>query len=293
MKRFFPIAYVLLVILGVIWGSSFILIKRGLVTFSPLHVGTYRLFAAGLVLLPIFISNWTKVNKKNFKWFFLSGLIGNGLPAVMFATAQTHLSSSVSGTLNALTPMFALLIGVVVYKLPLDRSKILGVVVGLIGAITLIVMGEGSELKGDLAYSFLVIMAALMYGVNVNIIKEKFALSRPMVIAAYPIVFMAIPAFFILLFTGFFQQVSFSGQALESLGAITLLAALGTALSLVAFNHLIQLTNAVFASLTTYIIPIVAVSWGLWDGEILTPWQLVGMVLILIGVVLVRMQRKK
>lgn len=293
MKKFFPIAYVLLIILGMVWGSSFILIKRGLETFSPIHIGAYRMFAAGIVLLPIFIVWLPKAKVKNYKWFFLSGLLGNGLPAVMFSIAQTQLSSSVTGALNSLTPMFALLVGVVVYRLPFDRSKILGVLVGLSGALALILLGEKSEIQGDLAYSALVILAALFYGINLNLIKEKFAESKPMVIAAFPIVFMAIPAFFILLFTGFFEQVSFQGQAGESLGAISLLAIFGSALSLIAFNHLIQITNAVFASLTTYIIPIVALMWGVWDGESLNIYQIGGMCLILLGVVLVRMQQKK
>lgn len=293
MKKFFPVAYVLLIVLGAVWGSSFILIKRGLETFSPLHIGAYRMFAAGIVLLPIFILWLPKAKKHNYKWFFLSGLLGNALPAVMFSIAQTQLSSSVTGALNSLTPMFALLVGVVVYKIPLDRSKILGVVIGLTGALALILLGNNAEYKANILYALLVILAALFYGINVNLIKEKFAESKPMVIAAFPIVFMAIPSFFILLFTGFFEQVSFEGEALESLGAISLLAVFGTALSLIAFNHLIQITNAVFASLTTYIIPIVALMWGLMDGESLNVFQIGGMGLILLGVILVRMNQKK
>ncbi|MHB1279605.1 MAG: DMT family transporter [Bacteroidia bacterium] len=293
MKKFFPIAYVLLIVLGAVWGSSFILIKRGLDTFSPLHIGAYRMFAAGVVLLPIFLIWLPKAKRTNFKWFFLSGLLGNALPAVMFSIAQTQLSSSVTGALNSLTPMFALLVGVVVYKIPLDRSKILGVVIGLSGALALILLGNNAQYKADFMYALLVILAALFYGINVNLIKEKFAESRPMVIAAFPIVFMAIPSFFILLFTGFFEQVSFEGKAFESLGAISLLAVFGTALSLIAFNHLIQITNAVFASLTTYIIPIVALMWGVMDGESLNAFQIGGMGLILLGVILVRMNQKK
>lgn len=293
MKKFFPIAYVLLIVLGAVWGSSFILIKRGLDTFSPLNIGAYRMFAAGIVLLPVFIIWIPKAHKHNYKWFFISGLLGNALPAVMFSIAQTQLSSSVTGALNSLMPMFALLVGVVVYKIPLDRSKILGVVIGLSGALALILLGNNAEYKADFMYALLVILAALFYGINVNLIKEKFAESKPMVIAAFPIVFMAIPSFFILLFTGFFEKVSFEGEAFESLGAITLLAVFGTALSLIAFNHLIQITNAVFASLTTYIIPIVALMWGVMDGESLNGFQIGGMGLILLGVILVRMNQKK
>ncbi len=292
MKKFFPIAYVLLILLGMIWGSSFILIKRGLLTFSPVEVASLRLFIAGIALLPIFIIYLPKSKRKNYGWFFLSGLIGNGLPAILFSVAQTHLSSSVTGALNSLTPMFALIVGVLVYRLPFDRSKILGVVIGLCGALALILLGNKSEFRGDLAYAGLVILAALFYGINVNLIKEKFALSKPMVIAAFPIVFMAIPSFFYLWLAGTFSQISWEGQALESLGAITLLAVFGTALSLVAFNHLIQITNAVFASLTTYIIPIVALMWGVLDGERLSIFQIGGMGLILLGVVLVRKKKQ-
>ncbi|MDX5319751.1 MAG: DMT family transporter [Bacteroidota bacterium] len=288
MKKFFPLAYVLLIVLGMIWGSSFILIKRGLQAFEPVQVGSLRIFIAGLVLLPVFIQWLPKAKKHNYKWFALSGLLGNGLPAILFAIAQTHLSSSIAGALNSLTPMFALLVGVIVYKLPFDRSKSLGVGVGLLGALALILLGEKANFKGDLAYASLVIIAALFYGINVNLIKEKFAESKPMVIAAFPIVFMAIPAFFVLLGTGFFSLDFTDTQALKSLGAIAILAIFGTALSLVAFNHLIQMTNAVFASLTTYIIPIVALLWGVWDGETMTLPQIGGMALILIGVLLVR-----
>ncbi|MBI1221807.1 MAG: EamA family transporter [Bacteroidetes bacterium] len=292
MKKFFPIAYVLLIVLGMIWGSSFILIKRGLVAFSPVQVGALRLFIAGIVLLPVFLSWYGKANKRNFGWFMLSGLLGNGLPAILFAVAQTHLSSSVTGALNSLTPMFALLVGVLVYKIPFDRSKLLGVLVGLAGALALILLGHHSRPAGDLGYSMFVIIAALLYGINVNLIKEKFSESKPMVIAAFPIVFMAIPSFLFLVFSNFFTEALFEPQALQSLGAISLLAVFGTALSLVAFNHLIQLTNAVFASLTTYIIPIVALMWGIWDGEVLTIYQIGGMGLILLGVLLVRKKGK-
>lgn len=288
MKKYFSLSYVLLIGLGMIWGSSFILIKRGLLAYTPLQVGAYRMFAAGVVLLPIFLFYFKQTKKSDFKWFFVSGLLGNGLPAIMFAVAQTHLSSSVAGVLNALTPLFALLIGLVAYKLPVDKAKIAGVVIGLFGALSLILFGDQAEVRADIFYSLLLVLASFFYGINVNLIKEKFGESRPMVIAAFPIVFMAIPCFFILLFTGFFDRVSMEGQAFESLGYITLLALFGTAFSLIAFNRLIQMTNAVFASLTTYIIPVIALMWGILDGEEIGIIQVIGLGLILAGVLLVR-----
>jgi drug/metabolite transporter (DMT)-like permease len=283
--RFVP--YLLLVTLGLVWGSSFILMKKGLLSFSPVEVAAYRLFTAGLVLLPVFISWFGKAGKKNFKWFFLSGLLGNGLPAFMFTYAQTRLTSSTAGALNALTPLFALLIGVFIFKLRLGFFKTLGVLTGLAGALLLIFFKPENSLGGDFWYCMLLVLAALLYGINVNIIKQKFADSKPMVIAAFPLVFMAVPSFFILCAGGFFTQLTFSEMQLESLGYITLLSVFGTAVSLIIFNRLIQMTNAVFASFTTYLMPVVALMWGALDGEKINTYQITGLTLILLGVLAV------
>lgn len=286
------ISYVILVMLALVWGSSFILMKKGLESFQPIQIAAYRMFSAGIVLLPIFIFWFDKAKKKNYKWFFLSGLLGNALPAFMFSYAQTRLSSSLAGTLNALTPLFALLIGIVVFKLPMSFWKITGVLLGFGGALLLILMRPGdTALSGDLGYVMLLVLAAFFYGINVNIIKEKLSESRPMVVAAFPIVFMAIPATFILFFNGFFQSLHFSGNQLQSLGYLTLLSVFGTALSLIAFNRLIQMTNAVFASYTTYLMPIVALLWGVADGEEVNLWQILGLISILIGVLVVNRSR--
>lgn len=291
MKAHSSLAYVLLVVLGIIWGSSFILIKIGLKSFDPLEVAALRLFSAGLVLLPIFIGWYSQAKKKNFKWFVFSGLLGSGLPAFMFAFAQTKLSSSITGSLNAMTPLFALLVGLIIFKLEVSPSKWIGVIVGLIGALMLILLKGGTQVSGDLKYAAVVVCAAMFYGININIIKQKFAESRPMVIAAFPTVFMSIPAFAILLGGGFFTKYNFEGEVMTGLLAICALGVVGTALALVAFNRLIQMTNAVFSSFTTYLIPVVALFWGVLDGEEINLWQIFGLVMILLGVLLVNRRK--
>jgi len=290
-KRF--IEYTILIVLGIVWGSSFILMKKGLLSFKPIEIAAYRMFIAGLVLLPIFIHYFKKVPRHAFKYFFLAGLIGNALPAFMFVFAQTRLSSSVTGALNALTPLFTLSIGLFVYKIKLGINKTLGVVIGLIGAAMLILLAEGSKISGDIGYALLIVLAALFYGININIIKQKLSDRRPMVVAAFPIVFMALPCFFVLLFSGFFNRSFQSDQTLESLMFISILGVFGTALSLIAFNRLIQMSSAVFASSTTYIIPIIALFWGLLDHEKVNVWQLTGLALIITGIVLVNMRTRK
>lgn len=287
MKAYSPLAYVLLIVLGFVWGSSFILIKIGLKNFTPIEVAAMRLFSAGVVLLPIFIGWYSQAKKKNFKWFLLSGILGSGLPAFMFAFAQTKLSSSITGSLNAMTPLFALLVGLVVFKIEVNWTKWLGVLTGLIGALMLILLKTGAQVSGDLQYAAVVVCAAMFYGININIIKQKFAESRPMVIAAFPTVFMSVPALVILLSDGFFTKYHFTGPHLESLLAVCTLGIVGTALALVAFNRLIQLTNAVFSSFTTYLIPVVALFWGVLDREQVNLWQILGLFFILGGVLLV------
>ncbi|TNE81296.1 MAG: DMT family transporter [Bacteroidetes bacterium] len=287
MKAYSPQAYLFLIVLGFVWGSSFILIKIGLRNFTPIEVAAMRLLSAGVVLLPIFIGWYSQAKKKNFKWFVLSGLLGSGLPAFMFAFAQTKLSSSITGSLNAMTPLFALLVGLLVFKLEVNWTKWLGVLSGLIGALMLILLKSGAQVSGDLKYAAVVVCAAMFYGININIIKQKFAESRPMVIAAFPTVFMSVPALAILLSDGFFTKYNFTGAHLQSLIAVCTLGIVGTALALVAFNRLIQMTNAVFSSFTTYLIPVIALFWGMMDGEQVNLWQIVGLFFILGGVLLV------
>lgn len=286
---FFP--YLILLALSFIWGSSFILMKRGLEVFSPVQVGAYRLSIAGLALLPVVLRHWNPFVRSKLKYFAIVGLVGNGIPAFLFATAQTKLNSSTAGALNALTPLFTLLIGIWVFGQALTISKTLGVIIGLVGALILILLKANGLAEPHWAYGLLIVVATLMYGTSVNTVGRYLREVRPMVTAAVPLVLAGIPATILLFSTDFISKLSQEPAAWEALAYISILGLLGSAASLVAFNKLIQITSPIFASTTTYLMPIVALFWGVLDGEAMGWPQLLGMFSILVGIWLVNRKR--
>lgn len=278
-------AWSLLLILAMIWGTSFILIKKSLLAFSPVEVGSLRILAAGCVLLPLSIPRFKGINFRQLKWLFVSGAIGSMIPAVLFALAQTQLDSSVSGALNALTPIFVLLMGALLFGQKIRKESLLGIVIGFAGTIILVISGSGGEL-GELNLGvFLIIAATFCYGLNVNIIKYKLPGISSLSIAAISLVCMVPMAGGLL--WGFTDIAQISSRGVEweySLAAVVGLGIVATGFALILFNRLVQLTNPVFTSTVTYIIPIVALFWGTLDGEKLQQIQLMGMAAVIIGV---------
>lgn len=284
--RWLPIFLIL--ILAFIWGSSFILMKEGLKSLTAFQVAALRLFVAGVFFIPVFIVHFRKVDPKDYKILLLSGLTGSGVPAFLFTTAQMHINSSTAGALNALTPIFTWLIGVLFLALPFEKRKAYGVGLGFIGALFIILMKPGSSGIQAETEGLLVVLATFLYGINVNIIKHRLGHYNPWIVAALPIVFMLPLASFVLWSNDFFETSYESAQDLKSVGAIVLLGLVGTAISLVLFNRLIQMTNAVLASSVTYLIPVFALFWGVLDQEQTGMYQFVGMLLILIGIAIIR-----
>ncbi|MEJ6786539.1 MAG: DMT family transporter [Bacteroidota bacterium] len=276
--------YVFLGILAIIWGSSFILMKEGLKHFSSYQVAAMRISFAGIALIPFV--KWRKVVIKagDLKYFIISGILGSAIPAFLFTAAQTKISSSLAGAINGLTPLFALLVAVVFVGVKFNKLKVYGVIVGLLGAFFLIV---GQELNFDIKYTSLAVLAAVCYGINVNIIKQKLNDYPPRLVAALPLAIISIIGVGVMLYLGF--DVSWNQeQDVKSLVAIVLLAVVGTSLSLVMFNRLIQQTNTVFATSVTYLIPIVALFWGFLAHETISTNQMIGLGFILIAIWLIR-----
>jgi drug/metabolite transporter (DMT)-like permease len=276
--------YVFLGILAIIWGSSFILMKEGLKHFSSYQVAAMRISFAGIALIPFV--KWRKVVIKagDLKYFIISGILGSAIPAFLFTAAQTKISSSLAGAINGLTPLFALLVAVVFVGVKFNKLKVYGVIVGLLGAFFLIV---GQELNFDIKYTSLAVLAAVCYGINVNIIKQKLNDYPPRLVAALPLAIISIIGAGVMLYLGF--DVSWDQeQDIKSLVAIVILAVVGTSLSLVMFNRLIQQTNTVFATSVTYLIPIVALFWGFLANETISSNQMIGLGFILIAIWLIR-----
>lgn len=292
------IQWILLLFLAFVWGSSFILMKRGLVSFSDTQVASLRILISFLFLSPIILKNFKKIRKKDWINIFIAGLLGSGIPAFLFTKAQTQISSSLTGMLNSLVPLFTVIIGLLFFQLPLRWLKILGVLIGLIGAITLISYGENISLENkDFTYGFYVIAATICYAVNINFIKVKLAEVNSLNITSFGFLLIGPLAGMYLLSTDFLTVLDTDPNAIKAIGFIVLLAVFGTSIAVILFNMLIKRVSPVFASSVTYIIPIFAIFWGFVDGENIAINQLVSIAIILLGVYIVnkdnRLERKE
>jgi drug/metabolite transporter (DMT)-like permease len=288
-----PTQWLILCLLALTWGSSFILMKKALVFFTPDTVATYRIALASLVLFPNAIRNLDKV--KGHVWPLLAvGLFGNGLPALLFAVAQTQIPSSLSGILNSLTSLFTLLIGVVLFRLKTTVYQVIGVFVALIGAAGLIGFNSLAAFSENSQYALLAVIAASMYGLAVNTIKSKLPEMRPTHITALSFL-MTGPwcLLYLLIGTDFISIITEDSKSWSAVGYLTILAVIGTAAAVVLFNRLIKETTAVFASSVTYLIPVVAVGWGILDGESVTLMDGGFMLFILTGIFLINSSHPK
>ena len=278
------LSWVLLILLALVWGSSFILIKRGLTAFSPAEVGAWRIASASLFLVPIALPALRTLSRRHLKLLAFIGLFGSLGPAFLFAFAQTQLSSSVTGILNAVTPLNVLLLGAAFFGRAIARREAVGLVAGLVGTVILVLAGSSGNLSEINYYALLIIAATVCYGFNTNIIKNYLGDLKPTVITAVSLLLAGPPALIYLSGVSDFAAQAISGAVWWPLAAITLLGVVGTALALIVFNQLVQIRTAVFASSVTYLVPMVAIVWGVLDGESLSYWHFVGMAAILGGV---------
>ncbi|MDW7695379.1 DMT family transporter [Flammeovirgaceae bacterium SG7u.111] len=278
------IDWLTLVLLSLIWGSSFILIKKSLIAYSFDQVGALRVITAYLFLLPVAILSLRKVPKGKWGYIVAMGLLGNFIPAFLFAKAQTQIPSSVTGVLNALTPLFTLIAGVLFFKVGIKRTQLIGLIIGFGGCVILSLVGSDGGF-GQVNYYFsFIILATICYGINANIIKVHLTTIPALRLTALAMFGIGPLAIIYLLTTDFTYRLANTEGAWLALGYLTILGVLGTAIALAIFNKMIQYTSAVFATSVTYIIPIVAIAWGVFDGEVLETYHYVGMVAIIIGV---------
>lgn len=282
-----------LIFLSFIWGSSFILMKKGLRSYSHDQVAAFRIFISFLAFLPFGIKHRKKVSKENIFSLILVGFIGSTIPAFLFTKAQTNIDSGLAGVLNSTTPLFTLIIGLIFYKSKAKLISAIGIFLGLIGALGLIIYSSGNNIIGSFNYYGLFIVAAtICYGINVNQVKYKIKGLSGMELTSLAFMFVGPFTGMYLLFTDFSFALSTNDYVLN-LGYIAILAVVGTVMALVIFNTLIQYTSALFGASVTYLIPIFAIMWGLFDGEKLTIIQFLWVGLILTGVYLVNKQKKK
>lgn len=280
--------------LAIVWGSSFILIKKGLVGLTPLQLGSLRTVISSLFIFMIGYKSLKTILNPQWKWVILSGFIGTFLPAFLFAFAETEVDSGIVSILNALVPLNATLIGLAIFKIASTKTQIFGVILGFIGASMLIF--NSMELNPDQNYLYagFVVLATVMYGFNVNIIKHYLQEVKPIAIATGNFIAIVIPALIVLIFSEFFTAQTFEQQSIySSIGFVAILAVFGTVMAKIIFNNLIQISSPVFASSVTYLMPLVALLWGLFDGELFGLDQGLASLLILGGIYLANKKAKK
>ncbi|MBP9792414.1 MAG: DMT family transporter [Flavobacterium sp.] len=277
--------WLLLLLLSLIWGSSFILIKRGLVGLDPFQLGALRIIFACLFMLVVGFRSLSTIPLTKWKYVAITSIFGNGLPVFLFAYAQTGMKSSVTGILNSLTPLYTLLIGVLAFGLSFARSQVMGVVLGLTGCFLLVLFGKTANSETNYFCAFLVVIATVCYALNVNLIKKYLSDVSPIAITTGNFLTLLVPAI-IILFANGYGKVMTQPEVIHSTLFIIILGMIGTGIANILYYQLIQITSPLFASSVTYFIPIIAMGWGFLDGESLNFMQLVGAGIILSGVYL-------
>lgn len=286
-------SWAILILLSFVWGSSFILIKKSLIAFDPVEVGALRVVITFFAFLPVIMYHRKSIDWGDWKKFLIVGIMGSALPSVLFAIAQTQVSSSIAGVLNSITPVFTLIIGIIMFNQTAKRNQIIGVAFGFVGALLLLLGDQSHDTGTNLLYGMLVVLATICYAFNVNSIKAWFNNTSPIIISAVSFSMLGPLGIIYLLNTSFIEQLTTHEHGWYSFGAVLFLALVGTAISTILFFKLIQDTNAIFGSSVAFVIPIFAVLWGLFDGESFYLIQLIGMLLVLLGVYLIRDKKKK
>jgi drug/metabolite transporter (DMT)-like permease len=279
--------WIFLIILSLVWGSSFILMKKALISLTPVQVGALRIFITAIFLFLIGFKRVFKINKTQWYYLFLNGVIGSFIPVFLFAFAVKHIDSSIASILNSLTPLNTLIFGSLVFGFAYRRRQLLGVLIGLIGTVILILKGAEINPSQNYSYSVLVLIATICYAFNLNIIKKHLQDLDALSIAVGNFTILMIPALIILYFTGIFSTFEVDETSTMSLVYITILAVFGTGLAKILYNHLIKISTPVYSSSVTYLIPIVAILWGILDGEKISMVQILAGGIIIFGVYLV------
>ena len=283
--------WIYLIVLSLVWGSSYILIKKALIGLSPLQVGSLRTIISTVLLLLIGFSSLKSIPKDKWKWILITGLV-SFIPPFLFAYAQTEIDSALAAILNSLTPLATLIIGVGFYRFKIDKKQISGVIIGLIGSVLLMYQGSVINPDQNLLYVFFIIFASVLYAVQVNLLKVHLQDVSAVAITVGNFIFI-FPLAVVIFFISDYKQIDINNEDVRvALFCLLILSIVGTVFAKILFNKFVQIASPVFASSVTYTLPIVALFWGLLDGEVFTLNQLFATVIILTGVYLANKKSK-
>lgn len=280
--------WLLLILLSLIWGSSFILIKKSLEHFTPYQVGALRVLIAGIILMPVAISKYKLFPKKHLKWLILAAFTGNFIPMFLFPIAETEISSSIAGIINSMMPIFVIIVGALVWKFETTQRQITGVIISFTGVCLLAFGGDdGAQFK--LFPILLLLLATLCYAISTTTVKSKLMDVSSTVLSAFVFSFVLfLPSLISLVSTGFVSTFTFNRENMIGLGFVSLLSIFGTGLAMMMNYRLLKVSTPLFASTVTLLMPIVAIIWGVLDGEKLTVLQFAGASVIIAGLIFLR-----
>lgn len=280
--------WVLLIILSIIWGSSFILIKRSLDHFSPYQVGALRVLIAGIILMPVAISKYRLFPKKHLKWLILAAFTGNFIPMFLFPIAETQISSSIAGIINSMMPIFVIIVGTLFWKFETTKRQMTGILISFTG-VCMLAFGGGDGSQFKIFPILLLLIATLCYAVSTTTVKSKLMDVSSTVLSAFVFSFVLfIPSLFALISTGFVSTFTFSKENMTGLMFVSLLSVFGTGLAMMMNYRLLKVSTPLFASTVTLLMPVVAIIWGILDGEKLTIFQFIGASVIIAGLIFLR-----
>ena len=275
-----------LIFLSVIWGSSFILIKKGLIGLEASQLGSLRIIFSSFI---IFLFGWRKIFEIRiieWKWITISAFLGSFFPAFLFAFAEKEIDSSVASIINSTVPLNTLILGIIIFKINTTKRQIIGVLIGFFG--TYLLISSGIKLNPDQNYNYagLVILCSFLYALNVNIIKKYLQHLSALTITVGHFTAIIIPAILVFIFSEFRIENLNNEETKISIFYVFILALFGTALAKIIFNKLIKISSPVFASSVTYSMLIVSIFWGIIDGEKFSIYQLIATGFIVLGVIL-------
>ncbi|MFK8059387.1 MAG: DMT family transporter [Polaribacter sp.] len=276
-----------LIILSLVWGSSFILMKKALLGVTPIQLGALRMIFTSVFMLIFAFPSIKKIQKKHWKYITYTALAGTFIPGFLFAYAISNIDSSIVSILNSFTPFNTLIFGALIFGFAFKKKQFIGILIGLVGTLILILKGAVLNPNQNYWFALLIIFASIGYALNANMVKKYLSDLDALAITTGNFLLLIIPATIVLSFTDFFSTFETSEVKLSSLGYIAILSIVGTGIAKTIYNKLVHISDPVFSASVTYLIPIVAIFWGFLDGETLSLIQFLGGSIIMLGVYLV------
>ena len=281
-----------LAILSLIWGSSFILIKKGLVGLNSVQLASLRMIFAASVIYIYSYNSIKKIPKKSWKWIVITAYLGTFFPVYLISYGQTEIESGLASIITTVTPINTLIIGIIFFSLTFSIKQLLGLFIGLVGAVLLLYEASETNLNSNIYFSFFIYLTTVGYAASVNLIKKYLTNIPPEAVTAGIFLSISPPAIIVLYFSDFTDLNFQDPLILKSMFFVLVLGVFGSAIAQTLFNKFVKISSPIFASAVTYTMPVVAIFWALIDGEILSIMQFFATAIILIGVYLVNKRKQ-